>query len=131
VLLIIVVVRGDPFQSTVDPDAKPVPLTDKVNAAPPAVTLVGETEIIASGGGAGAVIVWVSIEEVLAVKVASPSYCAVMVCEPMASEEILSVAWPALFKIPLPRSKLLSKNVTVPVGVPGAVLVTLAVNVTD
>ena|ERR1700730_5460407 len=36
-----VVVRGEPFQSTCDVDTKPVPLTVRVNAAPPCVALEG------------------------------------------------------------------------------------------
>ena len=37
-----VVVRADPFQSTTDEGTKPLPLTVSVNAAAPAVALVGE-----------------------------------------------------------------------------------------
>lgn len=38
--------KADPFQSTIDPRAKPVPLTVSTKAALPAVALVGEMELI-------------------------------------------------------------------------------------
>ena len=41
VLLTKVVVRGAPFHCTVEPLAKPVPLTVRVNPRPPAVTAAG------------------------------------------------------------------------------------------
>jgi hypothetical protein len=43
---------------------------------------------------------------------------AVMVCEPAASDRMVSTAMPALFKAPLPIGIPLSEKVTVPVGVP-------------
>jgi hypothetical protein len=51
-----VVVRFEPFHRTTDPLTNPLPFTVKVKAAPPAVALEGEIEVIA-GTGLGAVIV--------------------------------------------------------------------------
>ena len=50
-LLINVVVRGDPFHSTVEVAAKSEPVSVSVKAAPPAVALVGEAETIAGTPG--------------------------------------------------------------------------------
>src|SRR5579862_7374842 len=44
------VVRLDPFHLTTDPLTNPLPCTVKVNAAPPVVTNVGESEVIVGTG---------------------------------------------------------------------------------
>jgi hypothetical protein len=46
-----VVVNGVLFNDTTAPAANPVPVTVKVNAAPPAVTLEGEMLVITGPGG--------------------------------------------------------------------------------
>ena len=50
VLLEKVVARGDPFQFTTEVVTKPEPFTVSVKAAPPAVALLGEIELIAGTG---------------------------------------------------------------------------------
>jgi len=45
-----VVVRLLPFQLTTEPETNPVPLTVRVNAAPPAVALAGDSELIVGTG---------------------------------------------------------------------------------
>jgi hypothetical protein len=52
---------------------------------------------------------------------------------PTASVVVVKVATPLPFSVtaPVPNAVVPLKNVTVPVGVPPAVLVTVAVNVTD
>jgi hypothetical protein len=52
--------------------------------------------------------------------------------EPAASVEVVNVAWPETFSVPVPRLVAPSRKVTVPVGVPapGAFTVTVAVSVT-
>jgi hypothetical protein len=76
--------------------------------------------------------VCVSVVDVLLVKLPSPSYAAVMACDPAASVELENVAWPPALSVPVPNVVVPSLNVTVPVGVPlpGAVAATVAVNVT-
>ncbi len=54
-----------------------------------------------------------------------------MECVPWASAAVVNVAWPAASSGPVPSVVVPSMNVTVPVGVPGETLVTVAVNVTD
>src|SRR5438093_8846180 len=46
--------------------------------------------------------VWVSVLEVLPLKVASPPYDAVIGWEPTASVLVTNVAWPQLFRVPAP-----------------------------
>jgi hypothetical protein len=60
------------------------------------------------------------------------AYTAVIECDPTARDDVLKVAEPAL-SVPVPIDVVPSLNVTVPVGVPlpGAVVLTVAVNVTD
>ena len=76
--------------------------------------------------------VWVNVNEVLVVKLASPPYAAVIVCEATRSEGVANVAVPKL-KVPVPIVVPASLNVTVPVGVPvpGDTALTVAVKVTD
>src|SRR5205085_2252613 len=62
---------------------------------------------------------------------APPVYWAVIVCVPVASADVVSVATPLAFTPPVPIDDPLSKNVTVPlVGVPPPDVI-VAVNVTD
>lgn len=70
--------------------------------------------------------------DVLPEKLLDPPYTAVMECEPTASADVLNLAEPAL-SAPLPNVVAPSLNVTVPVTVPvpGATVLTVAVNVTD
>ena len=70
--------------------------------------------------------------DVLAAKDASLLYVAVMVCDPTASTEVVSVAFPEPSRVPEPSVVVPSVNTTVPVGVPvpGPTTDTDAVNVT-
>jgi hypothetical protein len=52
-----------------------------------------------------------------------------MECGPAASAEVVKVAWPEPFNVPLPIDVVPSRKLTVPEGVPEP-LVTVAVNVT-
>src|SRR5438093_9609943 len=76
--------------------------------------------------------VWVSVVEVLPLKVALPPYDAVIGCEPTASVLVTNVAWPEAFRVPVPSMLEPSLKVTVPVGVPAPLgfAVTVAVKVT-
>ncbi|SRR5713101_9305033 len=62
--------------------------------------------------------VWVSVAEVLAVKVASPWYTAVSGCAPLASEGTTRVAVPEV-RATVPSAFAASMNVTVPVAAEG------------
>ena len=66
-------------------------------------------------------------------KSASPPYTAVIEWLPRINPDVLNVAIPEPFSVPVPRIVDPSSNVTVPVGVPepGASAVIVAVNVTD
>ena len=57
------VVRAVPFQFTTEPFMKPVPLTARLNAVPPAVALAG-SRLVMVGAGLGALIVNVAAGEV-------------------------------------------------------------------
>ena len=54
-------------------------------------------------------------------------------CEPTLSVLVVKMAWPELFRVPVPRVLPPSLKVTAPVGVPapGLFAVTVAVKVTD
>ena len=69
----------------------------------------------------------------LAVKLPSAPYTAVIEWLPTASAEVTNVAIPEPSKVPVPSIVEPSMNVTVPVGIPepGASPVTVAVNVID
>ena len=56
-----------------------------------------------------------------------------MLCVPTVSDEVAKLAWPEPLSDAVPRMLAPSLKVTVPVGVPapGAIAVTVAVNVTD
>ena len=73
---------------------------------------------------------WLTAAEVLVRKVASPPYTAVMEWVPAVSAEVEKVATPAV-SVPVPSTAAPSLKVTVPLGVPVAVLLTVAVKVTD
>src|SRR5580658_2184914 len=77
--------------------------------------------------------VWLTADDVLPVKSLSPPYTTVIECVPTEREDVLKVATPEPFSVAVPRTVVPSSNVTVPVGVPepGALAVTVVVNVTD
>ena len=74
--------------------------------------------------------VCVSTAEVLGRKVPSPRYAAVIECEPGANVEIDSVACCPMSSVPVPITVMPSRKVTVPAGVPGEALLTVAVRTT-
>jgi hypothetical protein len=69
-------------------------------------------------------------EDVAGANVASPLYEQKIECVPAPSDVVVNVALPPLNVTGAPRAFPLSRNVTVPVGVPGVVDVIVAVNVT-
>jgi len=79
---------------------------------------------------AACVMASVAAIEVLAVKLESPPYDAVIECVPTASVEIVKVVLPPLLNVPMPSVTVPSRKVIAPVGVPLPVEVTVAVNVT-
>jgi hypothetical protein len=83
------------------------------------------TAVVAAG-----VMVCVTAGELLAVKLESPLYAAVMECVPTVSIEIVKVAVLPAFSVPVPSVVLPSRKLTLPVGVPLPAEVTVAVNVT-
>jgi hypothetical protein len=78
----------------------------------------------------GAETTWLRTVEVLAAKLASPPYAAVMGCVPIESVDVVKVATALLFRAPVPRVVGPSRKVTVPVGVPEVLDIIAAVNVT-
>jgi hypothetical protein len=76
--------------------------------------------------------VWVSVADVLVVKLVSPPYTTVMECAPRVKLLVVNVAEPP-DRVPVPSVLAPSMKVTVPVGVPepGATAETVAVKVTD
>jgi hypothetical protein len=68
--------------------------------------------------------------ELLALKLLSPPYAAVMLCVPAVSAEVENVAIPLPFRSELPIWFVPSRKLTVPVGVPPAVVVTVIAKVT-
>jgi hypothetical protein len=77
------------------------------------------------------VVIWftvcVSTDEVLAASFVSPRYFVTMLCDPIDSDDVVNVAWPADI-VPVPSIVLESLNCTVPVAVFGVIV---AVNVTE
>ena len=61
---------------------------------------------------------------------ASPAYCAEIVCDPPASAVVVSVAIPVPLSVAIPIAFVPSKNVTVPVGMAPSARETTDVNVT-
>jgi hypothetical protein len=74
--------------------------------------------------------VWLNGVEPLLLKLESPLYVAVMVCDPTFIVETVSVARPFPSRAPFPRVAPASWKVTVPVGIPPELAVTTDVNVT-
>ena len=74
--------------------------------------------------------VWVKGEAVLALKLESPLYAAVMEFAPTASVEVVKLAWPVPSRFEVPSVVAPFLNVTVPVGMPPLEL-TVAVKVTS
>jgi len=74
---------------------------------------------------------WLSADEVLPAKFASPPYTAVIECEPAVSAVVVNVACALPLRAPVPSVVAPSMNVTVPLGVPEPLGVTVAVSITD
>lgn len=117
-----------PLKFTTELLTKFVPVTDRLKPALPALILAVPREVSV---GAGLFTCSAKALDVLPAKFESPEYRAVIDCVPAASADVVSVATALAFKVPRPSSKPLSRNATVPVGVPLVVLVTVAVNFTD
>jgi hypothetical protein len=129
---------GNPLQPNVTVCVEPFcGVTVNVNGdvVPPAATLILLTDgplIVKVGVVALTVCVSAGVE-VLPLKFPSPLYCTVIESEPCGKADVINVAWP-LLSVPMPIFVVvLSKNVTVPVGVPapGAAAATVEVKVTD
>src|SRR5271168_3535838 len=89
-----------------------------------------EVTAVAVAAAAAGLTVWLSADEVLPVKFASPPYTAVIEWAPAVRAEVARVALP-LASVPMPSEVAPSMNVTLPVIVPAVCEVTAAVNVTD
>jgi hypothetical protein len=81
---------------------------------------------------AGATTIWSRAGEVLALRLTSPEYSAVIEWVPTERLAVVREARPDAFSVAVPRLVAPSRNVTVPVGTPpaGVEVVTVAVNVT-
>jgi hypothetical protein len=91
-----VVVRGDPFQCTFEPETKLEPFTVRVKAGPPAVALLGEIELIAGTG-----LLTVNVFEA-DVPPPGPRFVTVTLIVPavaMSAAEIAAVSWVRLEKV--------------------------------
>jgi hypothetical protein len=108
------------------PDAAVVTVAVKVAAWP---TFVGFGEDVSVVLVAALTTVCDNGADVEPLNVASPPYSAVIECAPAGSDDVVSVACPAPFSAPVPSVVAPSRNVTVPVGVPDAGDVTVAVKV--
>jgi hypothetical protein len=90
------------------------------------VTLLGLPSIVKLG----AKTTWLKTEETLAENLESPAYVAVIGCVPTESADVVKVATALLLSVPLPRVAVPSRKVTVPVSVPEALELIVAVKVT-
>jgi hypothetical protein len=90
------------------------------------VTLAGLPAIVKLGARTS----WLKIVEVLAAKLESPPYAAVIEWVPTASVEIVKEAAPLMFSVAVPSEIVPSRKATVPVGAPELEEVIVAVNVT-
>jgi hypothetical protein len=103
----------------------------KVTVWPAVEGFSEEATAVAVAALVGIFTVCVRIAEVLVVNVVSPPKMAVMECAPAASAEVVRVVCPATSSVPVPIVVVPSRKVTIPVGVPIELLLTVAVNVTD
>ena len=72
--------------------------------------------VLAVLGCVAGLTVWVTAADVLAVKLESPEYCAVIVLAPTGSAVVASEALPLASSVAVPSVVEPSRNVTVPVG---------------
>src|SRR5262249_55664825 len=122
-----------PSEKTTTPVGLPGLLPETVAVK---VTFWPHTEGLAEAGTTGGVLPWAAVwggGPVLAPKLASPLYEAVIVCVPCARVDVvkLAVDVPAVvLTLPWPMLVAPSEKTTTPVGLPGPFSVTVAVNVT-
>lgn len=108
------------------PEVLDVIVAVNVTGAPLDAETVELTKVAAVAAFA---MVSVTAAEVLPAKFALPLYLAVMECTPAVSIDVVKVATPLLFRVPVPSVVVPSRKTTVPVGVP-PLPATVAVNVT-
>ena len=122
-----------PSMNVTDPVGTPLPgfcvtVAVKVTLAP---TFTLAALAISAVALCARVTVTVTAGDVLPALLLSPPYTAVIECCPIVSVEVVYVATPAAFSVPVPSVFDPSMNVTLPVGViPPVGGVTVAVNVT-
>ena len=117
---------------TPEPGATGATVAVKVTDCPKAVAFEDELSVVV-------VLAWLTVCVKgllllsLAVKFVSPGYDAVIVWLPTPKAEVVKVATPLAFTVPVPRVAVPSMKLTVPVGTPapGATGATVAVKVTD
>lgn len=112
------------------PEVLDVIVAVNVNGAPlaaEAAELTNEAVVATSAAG---VMVSVTAAETLPAKFALPLYLAVIKCAPTVSTDVVKVATPLVFSVPVPSVVVPSRKVTVPVGVPELLDMIAAVNVT-
>jgi hypothetical protein len=112
------------------PELEEVIVAVKVTGAPLDVEGAELSRAVVVAATAVEWMVSVTAAEVLAMKLESAPYAAVMECAPTVSVEVVKVATAALLSVPVPRLVVLSKKVTVPAGVPEVLEVIVAVKVT-
>ena len=94
------------------------------------VNEMGFAETVKSGAAATAFTVTLATEDWLPLKLASPKYCAEMLWVPTGNVLVVKVAAACAFSVPLPKVVTPSRKFTLPVGVPAADEVTVAVTLT-
>lgn len=100
-----------------------------VTGAPLDVEAAELTNAVVVALAAAGVMVSITAAEVLPAKFVLPLYLAVIECVPTVRVDVVKVATPLPFSVPMPSVAVPSRNVTVPAGAP-PLLATVALNVT-
>jgi hypothetical protein len=111
------------------PDVLDLIVAVNVTGVPLDVEAAELTSAVVVALAAAGVMVSIIAADVLPAKFALPLYFAVIECVPTASVDVVRVATPPLFNVPVPSVVVPSRNVTVPVGAPPMPGLTVAVHV--